>query len=703
MEQIPMVPEKKGVPFTLKIRLHLPTLLRLILPAAVQFCMGRVLLFGGAAPFGIACYGAAVQILGRRHRKLAQILLGVSGCVAAATLGNLPLLLREVLIYLLYSLLHLLYTLIRGDKPSLPVAALLTAMTVLTGGMTCLLQYGFYTYDIAILSVEALLAGVSVVIFGKSIGILLHERDRLLSPEEWIALFLTAGIALAGLADIMLGSVGILRTVSAFLLLLCGFVCGVGVSAPVGVGLGLLNGMGGFYTAEVLGVFSLCGLLCGILCFCRRPGVIFGLIAGNALLSVYFGAGDGIPLSGGEMAAAILAFVLVPERVLLGMKRMLPQGALSGRQMMNEMVTRLKELAVSFDSLAKTYLGLGAWRDSQPNFSGVFDRTAENICKYCTRCRQCWEEDFMQTRQAMIRLLPALRSKGMVTAEDLPDTFAGSCLRCDLLVREINNQTQREKLAVKRRSGSPAAKHLVFAQMKGVSSLLRRTAEGIGERKKKEENRYRLCCSGAAQAASPDGSNGDSYTFLPIGEHKFLMLLSDGMGNGKEAQGQSADTVRLLKELLQTGFDEENAIEIINAALMLGEDKESFSTMDIVLFDGRTGALEFVKMGANAGYHCSGAKVERIASRTLPVGIVDQVDIEITARKGQEGDLIVLLSDGVEDAAPLWVEKYLRKLPTDLSEGKIAELLLAEARRQHGDLCRDDMTVVVGRVHAYAG
>ena len=67
------------------------------------------------------------------------------------------------------------------------------------------------------------------------------------------------------------------------------------------------------------------------------------------------------------------------------------------------------------------------------------------------------------------------------------------------------------------------------------------------------------------------------------------MALSDGMGIGEKASNESQTAVRLLETLLSSGFTREVALKTINSVLMLRSHRESFATLDMMIFDLYTG------------------------------------------------------------------------------------------------------------------
>jgi stage II sporulation protein E len=130
---------------------------------------------------------------------------------------------------------------------------------------------------------------------------------------------------------------------------------------------------------------------------------------------------------------------------------------------------------------------------------------------------------------------------------------------------------------------------------------------------------------------------------------------------------------------------------------------ESFSTLDICLLDMNTGRAEFVKIGAAVSYLVRHGRVEAIGSWTLPVGILDSIDVDVQKKQLTHGDIIVMMTDGVTDSqknglkAGMWIENLLANLSIGNPQD-IAEELLAAAVGNYQDAAGDDMTVLVLRI-----
>lgn len=192
-----------------------------------------------------------------------------------------------------------------------------------------------------------------------------------------------------------------------------------------------------------------------------------------------------------------------------------------------------------------------------------------------------------------------------------------------------------------------------------------------------------------------------SVTHLPQG--KTLLLLSDGMGSGSQAATESSLAVQLMEKLLTAGFSVEAAIRTTNAMLLLQGPAESFATLDMAIIDTYNGAVEFLKIGAPPSFVKRVHEVGMIRSASLPIGILQQIEIEPVEAQLAAGDIIVMVSDGVADVQATaagkenWVINYLRRLRSSQPQ-EVAQQILAEAKRLSGGRLRDDMTVLAVRI-----
>ncbi len=245
----------------------------------------------------------------------------------------------------------------------------------------------------------------------------------------------------------------------------------------------------------------------------------------------------------------------------------------------------------------------------------------------------------------------------------------------------------------------------VLEKLVGVP--MQRVPFAYGERdnrvKFREKPRYTMEAGFAKVAGSQSGQSGDYHLFSVTGDGKFILALSDGMGQGDAAEVQSSMTIHLVRRLLSAGFDKETALRLINSMLMVSTDRESFATADLCLVNLYSGALEFIKIGAANSYLKNGQKVEKISSTSLPAGIICDIEADCDLKYAKEGDLVIMVTDGVTDVLERGYDSPLQKLIAgyqgDSPQG-LADEILRRAIRECNGKPKDDMTVMVARMMA---
>jgi len=211
-----------------------------------------------------------------------------------------------------------------------------------------------------------------------------------------------------------------------------------------------------------------------------------------------------------------------------------------------------------------------------------------------------------------------------------------------------------------------------------------------------EEQMFQITSAVSFKAKSKRG-NGDSHSVVELKNGSCLLALSDGMGSGEKAGRESSATVGLLEDFIESGFDIELAVRMINSVLILKSSEESFSTLDICNIDLYSGRAEFIKIGAAETFLIRDGHVSIIRSSSLPIGMLNNVDLEVTERELRNGDIILMATDGVTDAEESWLKPVLKSLKYGNPQD-IADHIVGEAVKRNGGKTKDDMTVLVARV-----
>lgn len=213
------------------------------------------------------------------------------------------------------------------------------------------------------------------------------------------------------------------------------------------------------------------------------------------------------------------------------------------------------------------------------------------------------------------------------------------------------------------------------------------------------DDKFVMAIGNCETIKSDSNISGDNLLNIRLKDGKYLVALSDGMGSGKEASQSSNKALKMLENLLLSGFDKKTSLELINSSL-INQNEEIFATLDIAIIDLYEGNIEFIKSGACPTYIKNRNKVQIIKANSLPAGIINDTNLQSFDRDITEGDIMLMCTDGILDSnveyknKELWVKYLLEDIETTNTK-KIADLILNEAVDNNYGVAKDDMSVVV--------
>lgn len=195
----------------------------------------------------------------------------------------------------------------------------------------------------------------------------------------------------------------------------------------------------------------------------------------------------------------------------------------------------------------------------------------------------------------------------------------------------------------------------------------------------------------------PPEVSGDTMTSFEA-DGKYYMILSDGMGSGREAALTSGVCAGLLERLIRSGAELESSLKMMNN-IIRNSGWECSATVDIAEIDLVTGSAKFVKSGASPSFVLRDGCIFRLQSKTIPIGIIRALDAEMIKFDLRAGDTIVMLSDGVArsyEEAP-WLLDMMSADHAVLfsSPDEAAEKIAAEAARRGSS---DDISAGIIRI-----
>ena len=206
----------------------------------------------------------------------------------------------------------------------------------------------------------------------------------------------------------------------------------------------------------------------------------------------------------------------------------------------------------------------------------------------------------------------------------------------------------------------------------------------------------------ASSIKSGETVSGDSYISMELEDSKHLVVVSDGAGSGISASKSSNALINMLEKLLNGGFDEKKAIEIINSILKMKSVDNDFSTLDSLIVNLKNGEAEFIKVGAAPTYIIEDGKITTVNNINIPVGILDETMYLPILKKLSDGAIIVQVSDGViKDGVDInsnYLTRYLQNIDKEKSPKQLVDELQRLVEKEYSNVFDDDITIIVTKL-----
>lgn len=329
--------------------------------------------------------------------------------------------------------------------------------------------------------------------------------------------------------------------------------------------------------------------------------------------------------------------------------------------------------------------------------------------------RAVWRDENDRARRLVVKQYSEVSDVLSELALDIQNGFSFLDETEDRLIECFDREGLRVREVSVIESGTGAVEVFVRAafgtSIKALAKCISEVVEVPVELKESENGicRFTTRCTYTVEVATQQHPKsgqtccGDSVIHFRTGDNRYCVAICDGMGSGESAEEESRFSAELLKRLIKSGISEKTAVEMINSSLTLKSGGESFSTIDIFIFDLMDGSCEFVKTGGAESFIKSSDGIEVIFSRTLPAGVLDEVNADSVRRRLKNGDTVVMATDGVTEAGGCSKDEWIKRvMEEDDDMDLLAERIVESAARKNGGEYRDDMTVAAIRIRKSA-
>jgi len=605
-------------------------------------------------------------------------------CFGMANFGSASI--KYILTFFIYYMLNLF-----GKLPTVKIRASVLFILTAVSLWTTRFVSGITPSVVLITVAETLLITGLYLLFSVS-----HEKTPLANFGKMVFF----GGILSGLTGAVIPYINVSLPVfcGIFVALCLTYSCELPLAALASGILAFVMSAGSKDAIGYFGAFVLSGALGSLLSVYGRLGAVTGFLCGMCVSALYSGGMGEVGIL--DVLAPLFVFAVLPEAVHYRISGIISrqfeekedrEPALRGR-----IVRQLKTVAGAVCGLAD---GVTSIPDKKESYREICERISQRVCEGCSLYENCKKQNFAEKNAKEI--WEVMESDGYCDTSNMPRIFGQTCLRSERFLNEFGHIYELYKQNTILTGAAQSSRDIMARQYSEISNVIELLSRGVelAEVEYDAGNR-RFFPKVTVRQEPKSGQNisGDAITFFEK-DSKFYVILCDGMGSGEDAGHQSRLTARLFEKFLKAGFDKATSLKMINSALMLKADQESFSTVDILEIDTETGECEFLKVGSAQSFIKRKKEIEVISSKSLPVGILENIDVSSQIFNLASGDIILMMSDGISEAGSGvlkndWIKKLL--LLDKRNPRELADLIMvgAKARARFSD----DMTVCVIKI-----
>ncbi len=209
----------------------------------------------------------------------------------------------------------------------------------------------------------------------------------------------------------------------------------------------------------------------------------------------------------------------------------------------------------------------------------------------------------------------------------------------------------------------------------------------------------------ALDEASIGGDFLDVFT-VDSNPNRNAILIGDVSGKGLAAATQVATVRMMLRYALTRGDVMASAVTHLNDTLSTRDWLIGFATLFVAIYDADRNELRYVSCGHEPGLirRAATGEIEELAATGAAMGAFEGAVYHERTVKMDEGDALVLYTDGVSEAGPnrrqtlnsTGVAEIVAAAPQTLDAQQIVNYLRRELNRFSGGLLRDDVCMMAG-------
>ena len=172
--------------------------------------------------------------------------------------------------------------------------------------------------------------------------------------------------------------------------------------------------------------------------------------------------------------------------------------------------------------------------------------------------------------------------------------------------------------------------------------------------------------------------SGDIYDIFEHKDRQTVIAFGDVSGKGAAAALYGGLMSGLLRTLAPRRRRPAELLKVLNDSLVGRKVEARYVTLCVLLWDPATRQIVMANAGALPPMICRGGEILKIRVEGVPVGLLESREYEEVTFQAEEGDVILLYSDGITD--------HLNADGSEFGRGRLASVLRANCHRSPAEL-----------------
>lgn len=361
------------------------------------------------------------------------------------------------------------------------------AILIMVAGILYSSANSFSPYILVTSFLESVFTFSLIVVLTKGINILTtNKKIYSLSKEQLISLSLLIAFIICGTDKIIIFNIDLKIFISTFIILVSSFRGGSTMGTTIGVLIGFMLILTTNDNENLFFLFSISGLVCGILSSFSIFITAISLIFSMCITAFYID----VSLLNEQFSASIITaaalFLLLPKKiynVINNVSILYIPDEKAFDKIKNLAMLRLKNVSESFYNLSESFKAFENVEKTEENETNKnIESVVATACAQCDSYNYCWKEKFSETYKNVVEIIETReKNNSNINIYNISEMFKEDCVKSEMFVDTVNKYFEMQKIYMKWDSKLKEIRSLAISQTEAIAEIMNSVSKEVYE------------------------------------------------------------------------------------------------------------------------------------------------------------------------------------------------------------------------------